>query len=844
MKNRHLLLLAAFSFWQFVGLHAQAGALDVTFNATDPGFGRGDGTNAPVYVLTPQPDGKVLVSGEFTTYNTMPARYLMRLNNDGTVDAAFSPGTGPNHWINTIRLQPDAKILIGGRFSTYDGVARSCIARLNANGTLDASFNPGSGANSWLNDIALLPDGKILIVGWFTAYNGTDRKHIARLNADGSLDPSFNPGLGADRKINTLALQPDGKILIGGEFSSYDGVLRQGIARLNADGSLDTSFAPPSEGSNNFSISALLPLPDGKILIGGNFNMYGGAKRNRIARLHPDGALDTTWAPLGANMSVLRLALQPDGKILVSGYFSSFNGGGHKGIVRLHADGSTDLTFQPTTNESLSITGFALQPDNKILIGGRLSYINSIPRRGIARLNADGSLDHTFNPVTGANNIVLTITVQSDKKILIGGCFESYNDAPTYALARLHADGSWDAAFNAGRSGISLGLLNAIVVQPDEKILIGGLFERYNNENRHNIARLNPDGSVDVSFNPGMGANRPIKALALQPDGKILIAGEFTLYNGVPQKHIARLHPDGKLDDTFNSGTGPDSIVTAIALQPDGKILIGGAFVHYNGLSRRRIARLNADGSLDLSFNPGTGVNGVVNALVLQPNGKILIGGAFTSYNGAPRNRLARLNADGNLDVSFLPNPGPDQSVDALALQPDGRVIAAGTFTQYNNTPRSHIVRLNASGGLDHAFFTGSGPNQAIHALALQPDGKVLVGGAFTSINGIGRNRIARLLGDISTGLLPCPETFPLRAYPNPASDLLWLDLPADFAGQRVRIRVHNSAGQLVLEQQTDATENTPIALRLREAGLAEGLYVVHAWSEKGSAIGRVRLAD
>lgn len=813
------------------------------FNATDPGFGRGDGTNASVYVLTSQPDGKVLVGGEFTTYNMMPARYLMRLNDDGMVDVTFYPGTGPDRPVKTIRLQPDGKILIGGQFSTYNGVARSCIARLNTNGALDASFNPGSGANSWLDDMALLPDGKILIVGWFTMYNGIARKHIARLNADGSLDPSFNPGLGTDKKINTLALQPDGKILIGGEFSSYDGVPRRGIARLNADGSLDTSFVPPSEGSNNFSVFALLPLPDGKILIGGNFSMYGGVKRNRIARLYPDGALDTTWSPVGANMSVSGLALQPDGKILVSGGFSSFNGGGHKGIVRLHADGSTDLTFQPTTNNSLSITSFAIQPDNKIVIGGGFSYINDIPRRGIGRLNANGSLDHTFNPVTGASNIVLTIAVQSDKKILIGGCFESYNDAPTYALARLNADGSWDATFNAGRSGI-FGLLNVIVVQPDEKILIGGLFEKYNNENRHNIARLNSDGSVDVSFNPGMGANRPITALALQPDGKILIAGEFTSYNGTPRKHIARLYPDGRLDDTFNPSIGPDSMVTAIALQPDGKILIGGAFVHYNGLSRRRIARLNADGSLDLSFSPGTGANGVVNTLALQPDGKILIGGAFTSYNGAPRSRLARLNANGNLDVSFLPNPGPDQSVNALVLQPDGRVIVAGTFTQYNNTPRSYIVRLNAAGGLDHAFFTGSGPNQAIHALALQPDGKVLIGGAFTGINGIGRNRIARLLGDISTGLFKHPETLPLRAYPNPTSDLLWLDLPADFAGQSVRIRIHNSAGQLVLEQQADALENTPIALSLRKAGLAEELYVVQVWSEKGSAIGRIRFVD
>ncbi|EKE67204.1 delta-60 repeat domain-containing protein, partial [Oceanibaculum indicum] len=179
--------------------------------------------------------------------------------------------------------------------------------------------------------------------------------------------------------------------------------------------------------------------------------------------------------------------------------------------------------------------------------------------------------------------------------------------------------------------------------------------------------------------------------------------------------------------------------------QPDGKILIGGRFTSYDGTTRNRIARLNTDGSLDTSFNPGSGADDNIYALVLQPDGKIMIGGNFTSYDGTARNRIARLNANGSLDTSFDPGSGANSTVQTIMLQPDGKILFGGSFSRYDEMARMRFARLNANGSLDTSFDPGNGANNTVYSIAVQPDGKILIGGAFTSYDDKTRNRIARI---------------------------------------------------------------------------------------------------
>jgi len=387
---------------------------------------------------------------------------------------------------------------------------------------------------------------------------------------------------------------------------------------------------------------------------------------------------------------------------------------------------------------------------------------------GVARAQ---SPDTSFTP--GANGSVLAVAVQADGKILVGGQFTTLGGGgtgttPRNYLGRLNADGSLDTSFNPGANA----WVFAVAVQADGKILVGGDFTTLGGGGtgttpRNRIGRLNANGSLDTSFNPGPGANNVVRAVAVQADGKILVGGDFTtLGQGVlfspTRNHIGRLDVDGSLDTSFNPGASDR--VWAVAVQADGKILVGGAFTTLGGggfgtTTRNRIGRLNADGSLDTSFDPGADDD--VNELAVQADGKILVGGQFATLGGGgtgttPRMRLGRLNANGSVDTSF--NPGANSPVWALAVQADGKILVGGFFTTLASRTRNYLGRLNADGSLDTSFTPGA--NGSVLAVAVQADGKILVGGGFTTLGGGGtgtttRNFIGRLtsapvLGDFT----------------------------------------------------------------------------------------------
>ena len=369
----------------------------------------------------------------------------------------------------------------------------------------------------------------------------------------------------------------------------------------------------------------------------------------------------------------------------------------------------------------------------------------------IPALSQPGSYDPTFNTTDvgagGANGTILSTVIQSDGKIIIVGGFTMYNGTARNNIARLNTDGSLDAGFNPGTGANST--IHATAIQSDGKIIISGLFSSFNGTARNNIARLNSDGSLDAAFNPGTGTSSTIYATAIQSDGKIIIGGTFTAYNGTARNNIARLNEDGSLDAAFDPGTGgggTGAFIYNITIQTNGKIIIGGLFTFYNGTARSRVARLNTDGSLDAGFTPGSGANNAIRASAIQSDGKVIIGGLFTTYNGTARSKIARLNTDGSLDTGFNPGTGADNTIFTTAVQADGKVIIGGLFASYNATAINRFARLNADGSLDAGFNIGTGANNTIFASSIQGDGKIIIGGLFTSYNGTARTRIARVI--------------------------------------------------------------------------------------------------
>jgi uncharacterized delta-60 repeat protein len=348
----------------------------------------------------------------------------------------------------------------------------------------------------------------------------------------------------------------------------------------------------------NGIVSALAVQPDGKIVVGGLFTQIGGLSRTRLARLQPDGVVDTTFAP-AANNTVYSLAIQPDGKVLVGGDFTSLAGGSKLKIGRLNTNGTLDTGFTmtvippPDFTYDIRVQAILIQPDGKIIVGGR----NTITRfSGPAvtsgfnlRLNTNGTTDNTFITTGGVGGPLSTMAQQPDGKLLLGGLFTSLRNVARNRMGRLNADGSLDLAFDPNVNG---GVF-AVAIQADEKILIGGNFTMVAGQPRTNLARLHPDGSLDDTYAPAVagGATPAVYSLAVQTDGKVLVGGLFTTVAGQARMNLARLNPEGTLDPTFTATA--NNHVYGLALQADGKVLAGGQFFQLGGQQRSYVGRLN-----------------------------------------------------------------------------------------------------------------------------------------------------------------------------------------------------------------------------------------------------------
>jgi uncharacterized delta-60 repeat protein len=705
----------------FVGAEVQAQSALDNF---DPN------ANGPIRVVVVQPDGKILIGGDFTALSPnggapVTRGGIARLNLDGTLDTAFNPNplNPPGSSVLAIALQPDGKILVGGNFAGIAGQGRNRIARLDGTTGLADSFNPN--ADSDVSSIAVQADGKILAGGTFALIGGQTRKNIARLDATTGLADSFDPN--ANGHVRTIALQADGKVLAGGFFTSIGGQPRNRIARLNALTGLADSFNPNA----TEVVYSIVVQPDGKILAGGFFSNIGGQQRHNIARLDAaTGAADSLDPD--ASGAVFSIAIQPDGKILAGGNFTDIGGTARYRIGR----------FDPTTGLADSfnavvvnaeVNSIAVQADGKILLGGGFGGIGGQGRNRIARLEADGRLDQTLNTFFNSTRIATT-AIQPDGKMLVGGDFVIVGGVNRHNIARLNTDGTLDTAFIPPYLSHRV---HSFALQTDGKVLVGHDSQPYMGVNGYLIRLDGATGSLDDSFRPS--TNTSVNAMAVQADGKILVAGGFL------NKILTRLNPDGTIDTTFNpNGAGG---VFSITLQSDGKILLGGVFSSVGGQPRNNIARLNPDGTLDMAFNPNA--DNFVISIAVQTDNKIVVGGTFANIGGQPRNNIARLDATTGAADSFDPNSS--SSVDSIALQANGKIVVAGSFSAgtggtIGGQPRNFIARLDPTTGLADSFDPDAFGE--VNSIALQADGKIVLGGGFGGIGGVQRFNFARITND------------------------------------------------------------------------------------------------
>ncbi|TDW46096.1 putative delta-60 repeat protein [Flavobacterium sp. 270] len=727
-------------------LIAQQGKIDITFNTLDDGS-NGDGFSAPVRTLLLQ-DENLIVGGDYLSLNGIPTSYFTRLDPDGNIDESFTKGTGLNGKVYATYLQTDGKILVGGSFTSYNGINAGGLIRLNADGSYDSSFNTSIGiATGIVENISMQADGKIIIVGSFTKFNNVTVNRIARLLPDGSLDNSFRTGNGTTALITSVAALPNGQILIAGNFTKFGVTDINKIARLNSDGSIDLSFNIGTGCNDN--VNAIAVQSDGKIILGGSFTTFNEITANRIIRLNEDGTRDLTFLSGTAINSgtVYIIKVDNSGNIMVGGSSAGkYNGTDINRVIFLNQNGILNPDFDLGSGPaSASVYALANDVEGSWYIGGSFSVFDGLNQGRLAKVDLNGEHDIEYLAAgIGFDNSVLSVLSLEDEKTMVFGNFKKFNGNPAPKIVQLLKDGTLDNTFNFGKTGAN-NVIKSAVLQSDKKVVFVGNFTTYNNVNCNRIARILSDGSLDNSFNIGNGFNKQVYAIAIQPDGKLIAVGDFSTYNGMSTVRILRLLQDGSKDPSFNVGTGADAIIETILIQPDGKILIGGRFNTFNGIAFPRLVRLNSDGSIDSGFRIGEGFDKNVYTLALQSDQKIIAGGSFTLYNKVSQKRILRLNTNGSLDTNFDSGIGfSNGDVRSLLVQPDDRILVGGSFSgTYKTTPSLRLIRLLRTGSFDPYFKAPL--NNKLFAMSFTSNYRLIIGGNFNSVSGISKHRIARL---------------------------------------------------------------------------------------------------
>ncbi len=663
-----------------------------------------------------QSDGKIIVFG---SYSTAVKPFFRRLNTDGTLDSTFSCPECLSFVPRSVTVQPDGKLLVIGGFP---GQYYGRLIRVNQNGSLDTSFNAlfNNTNPCQIYDLVLQTDGKSIVRCTNQLSTGGLQELVRRLNSNGSLDTTFqtitaqtNP----NQFVGKMVLLPDGKLLIG----YYGGSGGNRIKRYNSDGNSDNTF----QATPNGTVTGIGLLPDGKYLIGGDFSNVNGTSRSKIAKLFPDGSLDTSFSPnFASNETFSELKVLPSGQFYIRLYITPFLQDPIARFIRYNSDGSTDNAFNQTF---LHPDTLAVDNLNRII-----TFRSKDPRR-YYRINTDGNIDTTFNPIISVDGFNITAALQNDGKIVIGGEFGKANGINSVRITRVNSDGATDSTFNAG-SGFDSAPIR-LAVQPDGKILASGFFTVFNGSPRATLVRLNANGSLDLAFNPvltGTDSIWNVYAITPQADGKVLIGGNFRTVNGTSLAGFARLNADGSLDTTFINVFSGFNTVNSILIQPDGKIMVG-----TNG----NLVRLNSAGSLDGSF-VGSSISDVGQVIQL-PDGKYIV---FTKNSGGnTTSTIRRLFSNGTTDFSFgFLTQVSATTINTIFRQPTGDIVFGGTFGDVNGRSNRNIGRVGPSGESD-IYFPTFGAVGSVDTILGQTDGKIIFVGNFTGIEDVGRSGIARL---------------------------------------------------------------------------------------------------
>ncbi|MBM4223966.1 MAG: hypothetical protein FJ167_04070, partial [Gammaproteobacteria bacterium] len=530
--------------------------------------------------------------------------------------------------------------------------------------------------------------------------------------------------------VSTLALGGPGAAMPNVDYSAIGSTLSFNIGQSNLNFILSITNDLLPEGNESFGVILTNPQPAGA-------SQLGPTNAATITIVDDDigiGFSSTTYSVAeSAGAQTITIVRAGATNVQVGVSFATTNGTAVAGDDYVATNATFAFAAGVTTRTfTVSIINDAVSETSETILLGLFA-----PTGGAFLTTSNAVLTITDN--VGSVGFTVTnfpVNENSTNGVVfvtrLGGSFGAIAvryftvDGGTATRGLDYEDVNGTISWNDGESGtksFTVPVYNDQLIEPTETVELrlnqvsGGASLSLSNATL-SIGDNDGSGGVDFAFDPGVGFDSSVYALAQQSNGQLLAAGRFTSFGATNRNRVARLNFDGTLDSTYNLGLGPDNAVNAVALQPDGRLVIGGDFTSVGGTLRSRVARLLVDGSIDTGFNPGSGANSGVNSVALQADGKVLVGGGFTNFSNNPRGRIARLNTSGSLDTTFNPGTGANGFVNALAVYGSGtnagKILVGGSFTTFNGSTVNRLVRLTASGAIDTTFNTGTGANSTV----------------------------------------------------------------------------------------------------------------------------------
>lgn len=820
-------VLLAGSFTTLGGATARLHARLRSDLTIDPLYAPTGSPNNTVFAIAEDSNGDIWIGGQFSSSGATPSQ--ARLAKFNQLGAPLAHSGSVNSTVSKLIPTRDGNLLISGSFSNFAGANAQKLAKFSPAGSLVTSY-PTSGWSS-IPAITESPLGLVYAMG----YNGS-KYTIEGFNPDGSLNETFviPSSLTNFTSSSDLLAQENERLLFTINAQPYFG-------RLDPSGEFDPLF---QQGTGLNNVAETLALEnDGSIWVGGSFTSYNGTTVGRLLRLQgdlvdlairqqPENAVvdigtSTTFTTFAETLNGEPIGYQwrKDGVEIAGATSASYtiavtaeSDEALYDVVVTNLTTTTEKISRPATLLVLSTPEVVVQPTAQMLEAGQALTL-SVEARGAGTLSYQWQQNGNDLPGATASSYQLPSSSVSDSgtyRVLISNSLGNLTSAEvvvSVVLAPAARVESWpNPALNS--------TLNAILPLPDGRTLVGGNFTQANPgsgaQTIRSLALLDATGNIDLSFN--LSLNNTVLDLALDHQGRILVGGNFTTLAGQSRNRVARLNPNLTLDSSFNPGLGPNSTVNAISPLSDGSIAIGGEFTSVAGHSTSFVARLAENGAVDPDFVSAT--NGSVYDLAAEPSGKISAVGRFTSTG---RNYFLRMNDDGSIDQTFTAGgtsnwlyrvellsdgnylvagasgqlarysaagtrdnsfvaPSINGTITALTIEQDGQLLIGGSFATIGGVSSPRLGRLNGDGTFDSAFGVQLGANSTVNTIALQALGRIWVGGAFTSYRGNSNSYLEFLNGDkLTLGIVRQPSS--LAADLTTTATLTVTALAADGAG-------------------------------------------------------------